>query len=343
MVSALCRELEQRRDYLGGDKIDTIYLGGGTPSLLNASELNILFLKIEELFAVSPEAEVTLESNPDDLSHSFLTELLDTPVNRLSIGIQSFFDEDLRAMNRAHDAVQSHSCLELVHQMGFDNFNIDLIYGMPTLSMEQWQDNLLNLNTFEVPHVSCYALTVEPGTALFHQIRKGQAPDVKDDKMVAHFRALVEFAEENELLHYEISNLARPQKLAVHNRNYWFGAPYLGIGPSAHSFNGQQRSWNVANNQKYLKAIDQNLPYQESESLSEIDQYNEYVLTRLRTMWGCQINEINKWGEETYQHFHNQIQPFLDSSHVRREDSTYRLTPEGMLLADHISKELFMT
>ena len=343
MVLALGRELELRRDFLKGERIDSIYLGGGTPSLLGASELNFIFEEIVRLFEVSPDAEITLEANPDDLSAQYLDQLRDTQINRLSVGIQSFFEEDLRAMNRAHNSAEARECLDRIRVRGFHNFSIDLIYGMPTLNQERWESNLAELNRYEVPHVSCYALTVEPGTALHHQIAKGEVTMVRDEKMVAHFKTLVDFAQANGLQHYEISNLAKPKKLAVHNRNYWFGATYLGIGPSAHSFDGMHRSWNVAHNHQYLKSIDEGLPFHESETLSDRDQYNEYVLTRLRTMWGCSVNDVNKWGAAVCRHFYELIQPFVKSGHVLQKGEIYQLTTEGMLIADHISKELFLT
>ena len=255
MVQAMLRELEARRLYLPDEPLDSIYFGGGTPSLLSEGELMAFFEAVNRYFRLSPKAEITLEANPDDLKPETLAALGRSPVNRLSIGIQSFAEEDLRFFNRAHDAHEARRCLDNARAAGFGDLTIDLIYGAPTTSHAQWAENLEIAFSYQIPHLSCYALTVEPRTALDHFIKKGKAPAVDEEQAARQFGYLVEATQAAGYEQYEISNFALPGRYAVHNSNYWTGAPYLGIGPSAHSFDGESRQWNVANNAKYLKAV----------------------------------------------------------------------------------------
>jgi oxygen-independent coproporphyrinogen-3 oxidase len=343
MVEALLQELELQRDYLEGAPLSSIYLGGGTPSLLDTGELVRLFDAIYRLHPVEPGAEITLEANPDDLNAAKLAELRQhTPVNRLSIGIQSFSDDDLRWMNRAHSATEAHASLELALKAGFHDMTIDLIYGAPPTSDRQWQENVRIALDLGIPHLSCYCLTVEDKTALGTFVRRGQEPPVDEEKAIRQFEYLMSAAAGAGYEHYEISNFALPGRFARHNSNYWKGKPYLGIGPSAHSYNGVSRQWNVANNAQYMKAIGAgNIP-SEQETLTPVQRYNEYVMTRLRTIWGCEWSEIQSMGDSFANHFKREIRPFLNNGQVLLTDNKYTLSQEGKFLSDRIAVELFL-
>ena len=332
-----------RKDYLPSSNIQTIYYGGGTPSLLNDKELNLIFNTIQKHFSIANEVEITLEANPDDLSTDRLKMLRNSPVNRLSIGVQSFFKEDLEFMNRAHNASEAERSIKLAQDFGFDQLSIDLIYGSPTTTNERWAANVQKLIDWEIPHLSCYCLTVEPGTALDHFVKKGTAAPVDDIKATAQFNYLMETLHVAGYEHYEVSNFAKPDQYALHNTNYWRGIPYLGIGPSAHSFDGPSRQWNVANNMKYLQAIDDGTSSFEKEILSPADQYNEYVMTALRTQWGVDILKIKKeWGEEMSRNFEAGMVPIIERGEAIQQENHYILTRQGRLLADGIAGGLFM-
>ena len=343
LVVALADELELQKNYLEGAPLETIYFGGGTPSVLTASELNFLFEKINALHKIAPNAEITLEANPDDLSSDYLKSLRDdTPINRLSIGIQSFAEEDLRWMNRAHNAIEARSCIEYAQDAGFDNLTIDLIYGSPTTTDEQWLQNLQIAFDYDIPHISCYALTVEEGTALDSFVKKGKRPNVDEERAARHFEMLMDEMRRNGFLHYEISNFALPDRFARHNSNYWLGEKYLGIGPSAHSFDGVSRQWNVAHNPQYVKALkDGNVPFTR-EDLTAAQRYNEYVMTSLRTIWGCDPLEIShRFGKEYLKFFNKKIMQPLQNQTVTTDGKKYFLSDKGKLLADRITMELF--
>ncbi len=342
MVEAILREMELRRDYLPGRPLTSIYLGGGTPSLLSAGEFQRLFEQIDRLWSVDADAEITLEANPDDLTQEKLKELRRTPVNRLSIGIQSFAEADLRFMNRAHNAIEARTCIEYAQDLGFDNLTIDLIYGSPTTSDEQWEHNLQITFDYEIPHISAYALTVEERTALHHFVEVGKAPPVDEEQAARQFELLMRAMRSEGYEHYEISNFALPGWHSRHNSSYWTGEPYLGLGPSAHSFNGQSRQWNVANNIQYIKLLkDEAAPpaaLSTRETLTPAQRYNEYVMTSLRTKWGCQLKKIH---EDFRSHFLEHIQPCLQNGTVRRRGEVFFLSDQGKLLADRIAVELF--
>lgn len=342
MVAAILRELEIRSDYLGGAELRSVYFGGGTPSLLEMKELEQIFEKINDLHQVVPGAEITLEANPDDLTKEKLRDLKNhTPVNRLSIGIQSFSDEDLRWMNRAHSAAHAFSCLDDALAAGFDNLTIDLIYGAPTTSDAQWAENLHIAFDYGIPHLSCYCLTVEEGTALGTFVRRGQQPPMDEERAARQFEYLMQTAAGRGYEHYEISNFALPGRYARHNSSYWSGEPYLGIGPSAHSFDGMSRQWNIANNALYIKALSEDkIPF-ERENLTPPQLYNEYVMTSLRTMWGTDLQKIRSLNEAFAGHFLQAAQPFLENGTIEKTDEKYRLTKVGKLLADGIASELF--
>lgn len=341
----MLQELEIRKDFFPEKtQIDTIYFGGGTPSLLSVNEINTLIQQIYRLFTVTEQPEITLEANPDDLTKAYLQTLKkQTPINRFSIGIQSFWEEDLRYMNRAHNAEEAMRCIQQAQQAGFDNLSIDLIYGTPTLSNEQWRKNLQTTFDLQVPHISCYALTVENKTALSAEIKKKKKAAVDDELMVQQFSILLEEIKRNDYLQYEISNFCKPPHFAQHNTNYWRGISYLGIGPSAHSFDGKTRYWNVNNNTIYINKINTNEPTYEQEILSESERYNEYVMTSLRTVFGVAIKKINHdFGDIYVRHFQLEIAPFIEKKWVECTDEIYTLTDLGKLFCDFITEELFI-
>jgi len=345
MLLAIQRELVLAKDYLHGASIETVYLGGGTPSLLSPQEIQSIWHAITENFPVTQLLEFTMETNPDDLNSEYLALLRElTPVNRLSIGIQSFRDEDLQYMNRAHNAEQAIKCIQLARESGFDNLTVDLIYGIPGLSNEAWRENLERVLQLQVPHVSAYALTVEEGTALSYAIRKGKQSNINDADAAAHFNILLDLTASYGYLPYEISNLALPGHEAVHNTNYWKGVPYLGIGPSAHSYNGHSRRWNVANNMQYIHTILQldRIPYEE-EQLTVTQQINEYIMTSLRTIWGCDLQYIHtQWGEVYVHKIMNAASSYMKQQWLRKEQEKIVLTRSGKLFADAIAAELFV-
>ena len=341
MVSAILKELELQKDFLGGQMVETIYFGGGTPSLLNEAELNAIFEKIYQLHPVAKDAEITLEANPDDLSIRKLKVLKTSPINRLSIGVQSFFNSDLNFMNRAHNAREAHSCIENAHRFGFKNLTVDLIYGTPTMSNDQWIQNIEIALQFNIPHLSCYCLTVEPKTALHHFVKTKKVPPVDENQASKQFEILTKMAAENEYTHYEISNFALEGWFSKHNSSYWKGKKYLGIGPSAHSFDGQNRQWNIAHNLKYIKALaSEKIPF-EKEILTATQRYNEYIMTGLRTTWGVDLKKIQQFGKQFETHFLKNVYLYLENRTVVKKEGNYTLSREGKLLADRIAMELF--
>lgn len=349
MLDAILKEIELQKNYLADKNLETIYFGGGTPSLLDERDLNLFFEKINQIFDVKKDAEITLEANPDDLTLEKLRMLKSTPINRLSIGVQSFSEIDLKTMNRAHNVMEAESCIQNAQSLGFDNLTVDLIYGSPTTSNQQWETNVQKLFDFEIPHLSCYCLTVEPGTALDHFVKKGKAQPVDDEKSAHQFEMLMQMMKANGYDHYEISNFAKPGKYARHNSNYWSGKSYLGVGPSAHSFDGKSRQWNIANNALYIKAVEfegmesSNLrPRFEKEILSSEQQYNEYVMTALRTMWGCDLGKIKTWGNDFEKHFLKSSEFFVQNETMVNVGDHFILTKKGKLLADNIAMELFV-
>lgn len=340
MVAAILQELALQKDYLGGEPLETIYFGGGTPSLLSQRDLDLIFGAIFKLYPVTMAGlEVTLEANPDDLTSLKINELRSTPLNRLSIGVQSFSEADLRSMNRAHNATEALSCIQIAQQAGFENLTVDLIYGSPTTSYEQWADNLATLFKLKIPHLSCYCLTIEPKTALAHQVKKGIARPVDDEHAARQFEYLMEATERAGYEHYEISNFAQPGWHSQHNSAYWQGKKYLGIGPSAHSFNGHSRQWNVANNAAYIRSLQAgDVPF-ELETLTPVQRYNEYVMTGLRTIWGCSLLKIKELGFEP--HFTESSKTFIADGTMTQNGDVLRLTKAGKFLADGIAAELF--
>lgn len=341
MVYAIGMEAYLRRHYIS-EKVNTIYFGGGTPSLLSITSLRTLLQKLRESFIITPDAEITLEANPDDINIDSLLSWKSIGVNRLSIGVQSFREEDLLWMNRAHNAQQAIRCIKLAQKVGFHNMSIDLIYGTPTLSDEQWKLNIEQAIALGIPHLSCYALTVEPKTALHHMIEKGKLPDVSEERQSVHFDILTKTLREANYEHYEISNFAKPGNQSKHNSSYWQGKPYIGLGPSAHSFNGSSRQWNVANNALYIASLQNGeVPY-EIEHLTPLQRLNEYIMTSLRTMQGTSLAYIAKlWSDAEVNRIIHDARKHIMSGNVNYVDEHLILTRKGKLLADGIAAELF--
>ena len=339
----MMKELQLRKAELNSKKLSTIYFGGGTPSLLNESELNLIFETMHKYFEVDSGAEITLETNPDDLHKEQLRTMRSVGINRLSIGIQSFRDEDLKLMNRVHTSEEAISSIKRSQDFGIANLSIDLIYGIPELSNDDWKKNLEQALAFGVQHLSAYCLTVEPRTALFQLVKKGVSKPVNEEEASQHFEALMKFASENGFDHYEISNFAKEHFIARHNSSYWFGESYLGIGPSAHSFDGERRKWNVANNNLYISKLSNNTTAYEEELLNERERYNEMIMTGLRTKWGVKLEDVkSRFGVETLFHLEKEVQKWLDSSHLELLDGKVFTNGRGKLLADRIASDLFL-
>lgn len=351
LVQALGKELKMRKGELKNETVETIYFGGGTPSLLSHDELGFLIDEVYKNYTVSETPEITLEANPDDLSSEKIQNLKGSPINRLSIGIQSFFEDDLKSMNRAHNAMEAKQCLEEATKH-FDNITIDLIYGIPNMSLQKWDDNLEMAFSFNVNHISAYALTVEPKTALDSFIKKGKYPPMNEELALKHFEHLIDVCKKQGFVQYEISNFGKPNYFSRHNTSYWQGQSYLGIGPSAHSFNGKERSWNVDNNSKYIQSINDNILPLTIEQLSTKDKFNEYVMTGLRTVWGISLSKIEKeFGLDYKDHLLKEANVFIQqglleiiSDNLLKFNSIkkMKITDKGKFLADGIAAELFM-
>lgn len=344
MVTALQEEISLQKGYLEQQTIETIYFGGGTPSLLSVKELMQLWKSLEQHFPQQSLKEVTLEANPDNLTADYLKALKDTPINRLSIGIQSFHDKDLTYMNRAHNAREADYAVKAAQDYGFENISIDLIYGTPTMNDKEWQANILSAIALQVPHISSYALTVEPRTALAHAIAKGKTKEPDNEQAAGQFELLMDHLNQAGYDHYEISNFALPGRYALHNTNYWKNKHYLGLGPSAHSFNGTSRQWNIANNAAYMKSIsgDHKVPF-EIEQLSFEDRFNEYLMTALRTMWGADLELIAaRFGKDVVTRLTGNIIPYLEQEWMIQKENKLILTQKGKLFADKIAGDLFL-
>ncbi|WP_217603975.1 radical SAM family heme chaperone HemW [Chitinophaga sp. GbtcB8] len=343
LVDSLLQEMMLQQPYLQGQQVDTVYFGGGTPSLLDDADLQRIMEKLRQLFPISGQAEITLEANPDDLQPEKLQALKAIGVNRLSIGVQSFHEEDLRWMNRAHNSTQALQCIQDAQAAGFHNLSIDLIYGGPTLSDEGWAQNVQQAIALQIPHLSCYALTVEPGTALDHFIKQHKVAAVDPDKAARHFEMLVQWLAAAGYEHYEISNFALPGCRSCHNSSYWQGQAYLGLGPSAHSFNGHSRQWNVANNSSYINAIKEGKVPFELENLTPEMMLNEYIMTSLRTSEGCHLYLVEeRFGAGKRRQLETASREFILAGKMVLQQDTLVLTPEGKLFADGIAAGLFV-
>ena len=341
LLSSLLTEIELRKNELPTPVIETIYFGGGTPSLLTLDEIGAIINTVYENFEVVEQPEITLEANPDDLSEEKIIALSKSPINRLSIGIQSFFEHDLKLMNRAHNAEEAKKCLEIATQY-FDNISVDLIYGIPDCSNEQWLQNIETTLSFGISHISSYALTVEPKTALETFIKKGIIKNVDDEKAQEQFHILIDKLEEADFVHYETSNFGKEGFFSKNNTAYWLGKPYLGIGPSAHSFSGNQRSWNVRNNAVYIKSLQEKVLPIERESLTKTDQYNEYVMTGLRTIWGISLEKIeHDFGKKYVDYLKMQSKKYIEQDLLYLNNQILKTTKHGKFLSDGIAADLF--
>ncbi|MFC5282288.1 radical SAM family heme chaperone HemW [Pedobacter alpinus] len=344
MLHAIHKEIKLQKTYLENQKVETIYFGGGTPSLLSADEISKLIQTIQENFEVINDPEITLEANPDDLGIEKLKDVRNTAVNRLSIGVQSFYDEDLKWMNRAHRAYEAESAIKRAQDFGLENITIDLIYGYPLLSDLKWQTNIQKAVDFDIVHLSSYGMTVEPKTALASFINNGKQKPMDEVQSAAQFQYLIEKLTEEGFEHYEISNFAKPNKYSKHNTNYWRGVNYLGVGPSAHSFNGETRQWNITNNAKYNAQLELGkIPF-DLEVLTLENKFNEYIMTSLRTQWGIDLIKVNTdFGCEINTKLLTFADEYLAKNWLQLNNEKLVLTKEGKLYADLIASELFLT
>ncbi len=341
-LKALKKEIALQRDYLETKNISTIYLGGGTPSLLTQAELLDIFETLSKHFNIDANAEITLEANPDDLTEIKIRELKSTPVNRFSIGIQSFYDDDLKLMNRAHNSAEALNAVKFAQDNGFENLTIDLIYGMPTLTEHKWRNNLQIAFALDVKHISAYCLTVEPKTALAYAVKTGKIKNVDEQQSAEQFEIMLEGMRANDFIQYEISNFCKEGFYSRHNSNYWLKEKYLGLGPSAHSYNGNTRQWNVSNNGLYIQSLEKDELNFESEKLTTAQRYNEYVLTSLRTIWGTSLEQISThYGEQFAKYCLQEAQKYIASNDLLFEENQLFLTDKGKLIADKIASDLF--
>jgi oxygen-independent coproporphyrinogen-3 oxidase len=340
-LRALVKEIELQKNYFlelpkAEQTINTVYFGGGTPSLLSQSELMYVFDALNKHFEIRPDAEITLEANPDDLTLKKIQELRTTSINRFSIGIQSFFDEDLKLMNRAHNSQEAVTAVKASQDKGFENITIDLIYGIPTLSNTNWKQNLSTAFGLDVKHISSYCLTVEPKTALAHFVKEGKIKNIDEQQCADQFEIMLEAMQKNNFVQYEISNFCKD------NSNYWLKSAYLGLGPSAHSYNGKSRQWNISNNGLYIQSLEKSELNFEEEVLTTSQQYNEYILTSLRTMWGADLNIIEtKFGKEYASYCLTEVAEYIENKNIRKEENKLFLTDKGKLFADRIASNLF--
>lgn len=340
LVRTLGQELVDRKDYLHGETIKTLYLGGGTPSLLRADELAYLFKTVMAHYVCDFE-EVTLEANPDDLSDDFIQSLRRLPINRLSLGVQSFHDDDLRLLNRRHTADEAKAAVKRCQQAGFTNLSIDLIYGLPNQTLEAWQDNIEQAIALDIPHISAYHLTYEEGTKIYRMLQKGEVKEADEDLSVEMFRTLRQRLNDAGILQYEISNFAKPGLHARHNSSYWDGTPYLGVGPSAHSFDGKDRRWNIADTRRYIALMKEGKPYYEIEVLDLASSYNDYVITSLRTIAGMDLKHITEhFGDPYASYCTQQAEPCIREGLAEVTAGRLTLTERGLFLSDAIMERL---
>ena len=342
MIDAICMEINEKKNYLDSETIKTIYFGGGTPSILSLLHLTQIVKSIHDNYKMSKNLEFTFECNPDDLTEQKLINLKTIGVNRLSIGIQSFEDEQLRFMNRAHNANEANQCVHLAQKMGFNNITIDLIYGLPNTNNDYWAIQVQKAVDLNVNHISAYCLTIEDKTVFGSWHKKGKLNPITDEQSLNQFKLLQTKLKNADFDHYEISNFSKNGSISKHNSAYWLGEKYVGIGPSAHSFNGKSRQWNIANNIKYIKALNHKQSYFEIEHLTPKDQFNEYILTRLRTKWGVNLTDLFKVYNKDNTKVTNRINEFIKNGDLSQINQTVFLTEQGKFIADFISAELFV-
>lgn len=346
LIDCIIKEIEQRSNFFSDQsetEIDTIYFGGGTPSLLNAEELQSILSVVRANFKVSTKAEITLETNPDDVNFEKAVSWLKSGINRMSMGIQSFDDVELKWMLRSHHSAQALQAVKDTIDAGFKNISIDLIYGSQMLSDEQWKKNFDIAFSLNVQHLSCYAMTVEGKNLLAREVENGIIKNTDDEKAFRHFEMLMQAADENNFQHYEISNFCKPGFESRHNTSYWKNIPYLGVGPSAHSYNGKERFKNIASNSVYIQKINSGEIFYEKETLNDKDRYNEYIMVSLRTSMGCNLKKIeNDFGKDTSHHFRNEVSSLISNGDVTELDSVFTLTKQGKHKADGIAASLFL-
>ena len=343
MLKSMHKEIKERKDFLNGKEVSSIYFGGGTPSILSISEIKHLIQTIYTLYSVNEDAEITVECNPDDLTGPKLSSYKKIGVNRLSIGVQSFADADLKFMNRSHNAKETIKSIELAKKVGFENITIDLIYGLPNQTLKQWQKNLHIMFSLGIQHFSAYALTIEEKTALYHLVKNKKLEVLSDKRTISQFNLLQVKAKEQGFIHYEISNFGKEGYFSKHNTAYWTGNHYLGIGPSAHSFNGTSRRWNISSNKKYIEGVLANSSYSETENLTNEQRYNEYIFTSLRTIWGIdKATILKRYGDEIALYFFKEIKKWEAKKYIVAVSNIYTLTSKGKIFADAIASDLFI-
>ena len=342
-IDALVKESAIRREYIGNEIISTIYIGGGTPSLLSVKEIQSILDNIRKLYSVEENCEITMEMNPDDIGKDYLNDLKNSDVNRISLGIQSWRDSDLRLLNRRHNVAQAVYALEETIKTGFKNVTIDLIYGIPGLTSQDWSSNLDFSFSFDIKHLSAYHLTIEPGTVFGKMKEKGLLSEIEEEESNTQFHILIDKAESAGFVHYEISNFGKPGFFSMHNSNYWKQVNYLGLGPSAHSFNGYSRQWNVSDVKKYIKAVNSGSLLFEREELDKRTRFNEYIMTSLRTMWGIDLDYVERtFDKEGYDYIINLAGKFIDYGLMKPDKKTLMLTNQGKMISDNVISELML-
>ena len=342
-IEALAKEITLRREYLGSETISTIYLGGGTPSVLSIKELEAILNNINKLFTVEKNSEITIELNPDDVTPEYLTGLKNLNINRISLGIQSWHDSDLRKMHRRHNASRAEEALRQTFNAGFDNVTIDLIYGIPGMTAKEWASNLDFSFSFGIKHLSAYHLTIEKGTVFGKMLEKGLMAEIEEEESAMLFNILIEKAGSAGFIQYEISNFGKPGYFSIHNSNYWKQINYLGLGPSAHSFNGYSRQWNISDLKSYIKSVNTGNTFFEKEELDIKTRFNEYILTSLRTMWGIDLEYVEKaFEKEGYDYVVNLATKYKDYGLIKQDKNTLVLTNQGKMISDNIISEFLM-
>jgi oxygen-independent coproporphyrinogen-3 oxidase len=343
-IDTLLKEASFRKDYLGSEIVSTIYLGGGTPSVLSIEEIGIILDRIKKLFNMNEECEITIELNPDDVHPGYLESLKQHDVNRISLGIQSWRDSDLKMLNRRHDSIQAVKALKDTLAAGFKNVTIDLIYGIPGMERKDWESNLDFSFSFDIKHLSAYHLTFEKGTMFGKMLEKGDISEIDEDESAAQFNTLIEKAESAGFIQYEISNFGKPGYFSLHNSNYWKQVSYIGLGPSAHSFNGYSRQWNLRDVKGYIKAINTGKEFFESEELNTKTRFNEYIMTSLRTMWGIDLEYVERMFEkEGYDYVVNLASKYRNYGMMKQEKNSLVLTNQGKMISDNIISEFMMS
>ena len=340
-INALCRELDQRKSYLEGEKIETIYLGGGTPSQLEAKDFEQIFQALYRLYEISPEAEITIEANPDDLTDEYVGMLRTFPLNRLSMGIQTFQEDILRLLHRRHTAQQAVEAFNRCRKAGFTNISIDLMYGLPGETLQTWETDLHQAVSMKPEHISAYHLIYEEGTVLWKLREQHRVEEADEDLSVSLFTQLIHKLKDNGYQHYEISNFCLPEMHSRHNSSYWTGKKYLGCGPSAHSYNGISRQWNVASLDRYIEQVNNGQTYFEVEDLDLYTRYNDFVITTIRTMWGMQLDALKEqFGEKLYNYCLRMAQPHLSQGTLELSNNVLKLTEKGVFISDGIMSDM---